>query len=326
MIAPFLLRDVQIGRSEKHHAPLGMGGSFYGLDHQNNQGEKDILAALETALENGITHFDTAAGYGNGYSERLLGRFMAADVNRRERMFLASKDNLDDISVQAIITAIDASRERLQIDFIDLYYLHWPRTGKDLRPLMEGLETARHQGKIHSIGVSNFSVEQMEQISEAGRIDAHQLGYNLLWRFDEQDVIPYCMKHNIAVIAYSALAHGILAGKYRQQLDFVPDDQRWTILLFRKDVWPGVYDAIETFKQVAERERLSLSHLALRWLLRQPAVTSVLVSAKNRQQVLDNAQALAVEIPDSVLDELTAISDGVIDAIPDEGNPFGYHP
>ena len=320
------LPPISIGRSEKTHFPLGIGGSFYGLDHGHRQGEADILAALETALELGITHFDTATGYGNGYSERLIGRFIAEEPTRRDRIFLASKFSSDEISAQSIISAIDASRERLQTDMIDLYYLHWPRTGKDLRPWMEGLETARHQGKIHAIGVSNFSIDQMDQIAEVGRIDAHQLGYNLLWRFDEHDIIPYCASNGIAVVVYSALAHGILAGKYPKQLEFVPDDQRWSITLFRKDVWPQVYDAVEALKRVAEREQHSLVHLSLRWLLRQPGVTSVLASAKNRAQSLANAKALEADIPDNVMEEITIISDRVVQHIPDEGNPFGYHP
>jgi myo-inositol catabolism protein IolS len=318
---------VQIGRSEKYHARLGVGGSFYGLDHGNRQGEADILAAMEVAFEHGITHFDTATGYGgNGYSERLIGRFMAADPSRRDRIFLASKSSSDEISAQIMMDAIDGSLERLQTDMIDLYYVHWPRTGKDLRPLMEGLETARQQGKIGAIGVSNFSVAQMEQIAEVGRIDAHQLGYNLLWRFDEQDIIPYCIEHSIAIVVYSALAHGILAGNYARQLEFVPGDQRWTILLFREGVWSHVYEAVEEFKAIAKREGRSLAHLALRWLLQQEGVTSVLVSAKNQQQALTNIQAMEGEISASVFDELTAISSRVMELIPDEGNPFGYHP
>jgi myo-inositol catabolism protein IolS len=317
---------VKIGRSEKLHLPLGMGGSYYGLDHGQQQGERDILAAMEAALELGISHFDTATGYGNGYSERLLGRFIRAKSGRREQIFLASKANLDDISVSGILKEIDASRERLQTDLIDLYYLHWPRTGQDMRPWMEGLEIARQKAWIRAIGVSNFSVLQMDQLLEVGQIDAYQLGYNLLWRFAETDIIPYCAAKNISVVAYSALAHGILAGKYPQNLEFVPGDQRWSITLFKADVWEHVFEGVESFKALAAREHYALSQLALRWLLHQPAVTSVLVSAKNKQQVLSNRKALDLEIPDAVFDELTRLSDRVIQAIPDEGNPFGYHP
>ena len=317
---------VRIGPSGKPHLPLGMGGSYYGLDHRQRQGEPDILAAFEAALECGITHFDTATDYGQGYSESLLGRFMTADPSRRERIFLTSKANPDEVSARAIVAAVDASRDRLRTDVIDLYYLHWPRTGQDLRPWMEGLETAREQGKIRAVGVSNFSVPQMDQIAEAGQIDAYQLGFNLLWRFGEQDIVPYCADHRVALVVYSALAHGILSGKYDRQLAFTTGDQRWTISLFRDDVWPQVYEAVEEMKQLAANNHLSLSHLAVRWLLSNPAVAAVLVSAKNRSQVLANAQALTVKIPDGVLDELTAISDRARPAIPDEGNPFGYHP
>jgi myo-inositol catabolism protein IolS len=213
MSSESVLARVQIGGSQKRHLPLGMGGSFYGLDHQHQQGESEILSALEAALENGITHFDTATDYGYGYSERLLGRFIAADFKRREHIFLASKANLNDISARAINKAIEASLERLQTDVIDLYYLHWPRTGQDMRPWMQGLEAARQQGKIRAIGVSNFSVTQMQQLAKVGQIDAYQLGCNLLWRFGEKEILPYCAAQGIAVIAYSALAHGILSGK-----------------------------------------------------------------------------------------------------------------
>jgi myo-inositol catabolism protein IolS len=320
------LPRVQLAQSEERLLPLGMGGSFYGLDHGQRQGEADILAALEAALEVGITHFDTATDYGQGYSERLFGRFINAESDRRERVFLASKANLNDTSARAVTDAIDASLARLRTDAIDLYYLHWPRTGQDMRAWMEGLEAARSQGKIRAIGVSNFSVAQMEHISEVGRIDVYQLGYNLLWRFGEADVVPYCAEHDIDIVVYSALAHGILSGKYAQQLEFAPEDQRWTITLFRGDVWPHVYDAVEAMKEVAARANLSLSHLALRWLLRQRGVNTVLVSAKNRQQVLANAQALEVEVPDDVVDELTRLSDRAMQSVPNEGNPFGYHP
>lgn len=326
MSQQFKLPSVQIGTDTGNHAPLGMGGSFYGVSDWDGQAVADILAAMELALENGITHFDTASGYGGGESEKLIGRFMTADTSRRDRLFLASKANLNDTSRGAMLAAIDGSRDRLQTDVIDLYYIHWPRTGKDLRPMAEALETARQQGKIKAIGVSNFSVEQMQQVSEVAKLDAHQLGYSLLWRFPEVDVIPYCVEKDIAVVVYSSLAHGILAGKYERHLSFDPDDQRWRILHFRDDVWGNLYDAVEKFKALASYSKQSLVHLAIRWLLHQQGVTSVLVSAKNAKQAQSNIDALSCDIDDAILDELTFISNEAMHHIPDEGNPFGYHP
>lgn len=317
---------VQIGSIENRHAPLGMGCSFYGVSEWGGQQTDAILEAMATALDNGITHFDTAEGYGGGESERLIGQFLSADTSRRDKLFLASKANLNDTTKQAMLDAIDASRDRLQTDVIDLYYIHWPRTGKDLRPMMEGLETARQQGKIKAIGVSNFAIEHMEQVSEVGTIDAHQLGYSLLWRFPERDIIPYCNENNIAVVVYSALAHGILAGKYQRDLTFDADDQRWRILHFREDVWSNVYESMTAFNAVAERIDKPLAQLAIRWLLHQQSVTSVLVSAKNPTQALGNATALQGDIDVSIMDELTAISNEAMQHIPDDGNPFGYHP
>lgn len=320
------LSPVAIGANTGSHAPLGMGCSFYGVSDWEGQQGSDILLAMQVALENGITHFDTAEGYGKGESERLIGRFLREDGSRRERMLIASKANLNDLTVDAMLKAIDGSRDRLGVDVIDLYYIHWPRTGKDLRPIAEGLERARQQGKIRAIGVSNFSVAQMSQVAEVATIDAHQLGYNLLWRFPERDIIPYCVENNIAVVVYSALAHGILSGKYQRELAFRQGDQRWTILHFREDVWSAIYEDVEQMKILAHESGQSLVHLALRWLLNQSGVTSVLVSAKNRAQALSNIRALSADVDGTTLAELTRLSDLAMTRIPDEGNPFGYHP
>jgi myo-inositol catabolism protein IolS len=225
-----------------------------------------------------------------------------------------------------MIDAVDASRARLQTDVIDLYYIHWPRTGRDLRPWMEGLETARQEGKIRAIGVSNFSIAQMEQVAEAGHIDAHQMLYNLLWRFNERDLIPYCVEHQIAIVTYSSIAHGILAGRYPRDLQLPPGDQRRDILPFHDDVWPSVYEAVEEFKQVAESAGRPLIHMAIRWLLHQPSVTTVLVGARDARQAESNAQALEGTIADDVFEKLTVASDRAMKHIPDKGNPYGYYP
>ena len=317
---------VQIGAAGKRHLPLGLGGTTFSPNQWSGQDDANLLAGMEASLAHGITHFDTGAGYGNGYSERLIGRFMTADPSRRERMFLASKASSDEMTAQTMLDAINGSRARLQTDVIDLYYIHWPRTGKDMRPWMEGLETARQRGLIRAVGVSNFSVEQMEQIAQVGKIDAHQMDYSLLWRFPERDLLPYCAAHGIAVVTYSSLAHGILTGKFARQTNFSEGDQRRDILLFRDDVWSEVYEVVEALKSAAEHSGRSLLHLAIRWLLHQPAVTSVLVSARNADQATFNAQSLDGSIPDSVFDELTAISDRAVHVIPDEGNPYDYHP
>ena len=321
-----MLENVQIGRDTQPHAPIGLGCSFYGVARYDESEVAGLLGAMAASLEGGITHFDTAHDYGAGKSERLIGRFLAEDPSRRDQILLASKANLKDVSAVVMQRAIDLSRQRLGTDIIDIYYIHWPITHADMRPWAEALESARRHGQIRAIGLSNFSIAQIEQVAEVAQIDALQLGYNLLWRFPEVDLIPYCHERGISVIAYSALASGILAGMYQRRLSFAPHDQRWGILHFRDDIWGALYPLVEQFNAVAARVDIALSQLALRWILHQPGVTAALVSAKNRRQAQANCAALEAEIDVSILEELSAISDEAMKQIPDEGNPFGYHP
>lgn len=316
------ITNLRIGPDEIGHSPLGFGGYSFGPEQWSGREDDNLLAAMEQALAQDMTHFDTASNYGDGHSERLIGQFMAAQPGRRERIYLASKYETDEMTVRAMLDAVDASRERLQTDVIDLYYIHWPRSDKDMRPWMEGLETARQQGKIRAIGVSNFSVEQMMALAQVGTIDAHQIPYNLLWRFAEREIIPYCVEQNIAVVTYSSIAHGILVGRFGPHPDFPAGDQRRDIVLFRPEVWPHVYEAVEACKDVAHRAGRSLVHLAIRWVLHQPHVTTALVGARNAQQSVSNGQALTGEIEDSVFDELSAISSELMQKIPDTGNPY----
>jgi aryl-alcohol dehydrogenase-like predicted oxidoreductase len=226
----------------------------------------------------------------------------------------------------AMLAEVDGSLRRLGTDYIDLYYIHWPRSGRDMRPTMEGLEQARRQGKIRSVGVSNFSAQQMQQVQEVGTIDAHQLGYNLIWRYAESEVIPFCSEHGIAVVTYSSIAHGILTGKFARVPDLSPGDQRHRILPFRADVWPHVYAGVEKLKTIAAELDRPLMHLAIRWILSRPGITSVVVGARNREQSEANFGALSGAIPAEVFARMTTISDEIVAHVPDEGNLFNHHP
>jgi aryl-alcohol dehydrogenase-like predicted oxidoreductase len=314
---------VQISPVLKSHAPLGLGCWTFGPDQWTGKEDSNLLAAMETSLAYGINHFDTAADYGKGHSERLIGKFMKG---RREAVFLATKANTDDLTVGAMLRHVSESLERLQTHFIDLFYIHWPRKGKDLRPWMEGLEIARKKGLIGAIGVSNFTVEQMEQVGEVGTINAHQLCYNLFWRYAEQDIIPYCRQHNIAVVTYSSIAHGILAGKFQRALNFQPGDGREKVLLFSDGVWSHIYEAVEQLKTLASEIGAPLTKLAIRWVLAQRGITSSLVGARDAAQARQNAEALDGDIPSSVFERMTAISDQVMQHIPDTGNVYLYYP
>ncbi|WP_319520444.1 aldo/keto reductase [uncultured Martelella sp.] len=310
---------ISIGPKGRACLPMGFGGSWYIPYSAANDRVQPLTEALDAAYEAGIRHFDTAGGYGDGRSEEILGAFLAS---RRDQVFLASKADPSETSATAMGAAVDDSLRRLGTDFIDLYYIHWPRSDKDLRPLMQALETARQQGKIGAIGVSNFSVEQMRQVQEAGRIDVHQLGYNLLWRKAEADLIPYCANNDIDVVTYSTLAHGILTGKFGATPDLAPGDQRNRILPFRPDLWPAVYAGVEKMKALAAEVGRPLMHLAIRWTLQRPGIAAVVAGARNRHQAEQNVEALTGEIPVDIFKRMTAISDEIAAQMPDQNNLF----
>lgn len=315
-------RDATIPPSDKTHHTLALGCWAFGGAQWGGQDDERSRAAMRAAFDRGLNHFDTATGYGGGRSEKLVGEFLAED-NRRKRVFLASKFNVKkDKTAEQLV---DESLERLQIDAIDLYYLHWP-TSEDMRPVMESLERCRDKGKIKAIGVSNFNIDQLQQVGEVATINALQVCYNLFWRFPERDVIPYCRENGIAVVTYSSIAQGILTGKFPRHPEFPEGDQRPKTVMFDEDVWPHVYEGVEQLKPLAQRVGQPLTHLAVQWVAAQPGVTSVLVGGRNAEQVERNAAALDEPVDREILNEMTKIGDEVMEHVPDVGNIFRHYP
>jgi aryl-alcohol dehydrogenase-like predicted oxidoreductase len=311
------MKTCRIGRIDFEPTVLGLGCWVFGGRDWGAQNDADSAATIEEALALGINHFDTAQGYGAGHSEQLCGQYLQSV---REQVFIATKSDLT--PRQEVQAKIDTSLKRLRCEMIDIFYIHWPKKGAEMRPMMEELERARDKEKIRGIGVSNFSVAQMEQVMEVGHIDAHQLCYNLLWRQDEADVIPFCIENDISVVTYSSIAQGILTGKYHRHNEFAPDDQRPQTVLFVKDVWPHIFEAVEEMKIIAREANRPLHHLALLWAASQPGVKSVLVGARNPQQIQDNVQAVDGEVEAEIFNRLTAISDRAIKHLPDVRNIF----
>ncbi len=291
------------------------------------QDDSDSLAAMEAALERGVRHFDTAQVYGGGRSERVCGQFVQG---KRDKVYLASK-GFPGGHPGSIVEALHGSLRNLGVDHVDLYYLHWPLKGVDMRPYMELLEKERAAGAIGAIGVSNFSVEQMEAVREAGVIDAHQLCYSALWRAAEDDVLPYCARNGIAAVAYSPLAQGILTGKFGRDPQLAADDVRRGSLFFRPDLWPAVHLTVELLQQAAAEAGRPPAHLALQWIRRQGlgregGIASMVVGARNGRQAREMAAALDTPAPGAALDRVQELSDSVRGWMPKEPNIFGFQP
>ncbi len=303
--------------------PMALGCWLFEPSAWQGPSRTTLLRMMDRALELGIRHFDTASDYGRGESEKLLGEFLKG---KRERVFLASKANPREVSAKSTLEHVNESLERLNTDVIDLYYIHWPRRGKDMRPVMEGLVKAKEAGKIRGIGVSNFSLTNMQEVSEVGKIDVHQLGYNFFWRLAEDEVIPYCQAKGIEVVTYSSIAQGILTGKFAQKLNLPASDQRNGIVFFQEDVWPYIYGATEELKGLAESINQPLVHLAIRWVIHQQGIHTAIVGAKNEAQMEMNAAALEADIPETIFEQMTEISNRVAKHIPKLSNMYDYNP
>lgn len=297
--------------SLSEHYPLGLGCWALGGKGWGGQSERDSLEVMETAFARGIRHFDTARIY--GVSEELVGRFIK---DKRADMFLASKvyPRGDGAFVRK---ELEQSLLKLQTDYIDLYYLHWPVEGQDIREQMEALADAREAGLIGAIGVSNYSSELLRLAMEVAPVDYLQIGYHLFWRVAEKDLIPYCRDNGIRVVSYSSLAQGILAGKFTQHPVFPKGDHRADrVIHFQPDVWPHVYAAVEELKGLAAATGQPLSHLALQWCASREGINTVLVGARNRKQMLENATALETPAEAAILAEMTRISDALLPLLP----------
>jgi len=312
------------GRPLADQPTLALGCWSFGGAQWAGQEDADSRAAMGAALEHGVTHFDTATDYGGGRSEKVVGEFARG---RRDRLYLASKFNCSkEPTPEQAVAAVDKSLERLGTEFIDLYYLHWPKSGIDIRPAIEGLDRARGQGKIGAVGVSNFSVDQLESVGAVARIDALQICYNLFWRFADRDVLPYCRDQGIDVVTYSSLAQGVLTGKFPENPEFDEGDVRNHTVHFEDAVWPHVYAGVERLRPIAEAADRPIAHLAIQWAAAQPGVSSVLVGARNAEQMTRNAQAMANPVGEDVLAAVSAVGDDVMQHVPDVGNMFRYYP
>jgi myo-inositol catabolism protein IolS len=300
---------------------LGLGCWEFSDIGTGKADDQNSLSVLHAASELGVTHYDTARSYGDGQSENVVGLALQKVSGP---VFVASKTRAS--TREETIEAVKTSLSLLHRDRVDLYYIHWPQKGFDLRPMMETLEELRTEGLIGLIGVSNFSVSDMESVAEVGTIDAHQICYNLLWRYPERDVIPYCLENGIEVVTYSSIAQGLLSNKRRGPDSFEPGDARAGTIYYKPEVWPKLSPIVEEMRTVSQEAGVSLSALAIQWVLAQPAIVSSLVGARSIEQLKSNVAAAEGVLSPEVHDELTALSAAAMEHLPDVGNIFLHYP
>ncbi|NES86876.1 MAG: aldo/keto reductase, partial [Moorea sp. SIO2B7] len=197
-----------------------------------------------------------------------------------------------------------------------------PAPGAPLRKHMSALNRLKEQGKIRAIGVSNFSRSQLAEASQYGRIDSLQPPYSLFWRQVEQDAMPYCVEHNISIIAYSSLAQGLLTGKFGREHKFQEGDHRSKNKLFNGDNYQRAQQALAQLRPIAERHQCTLAQLSLAWLMSQPQ-TNAIAGFRNSAQAIQNAQAVEVKLSADELQDIDQIGRLVTDHLDD--NPVMWN-
>jgi aryl-alcohol dehydrogenase-like predicted oxidoreductase len=254
--------------------------------------DAESIAAIHAALGHGINVIDTAPAYGFGRSEEIVGQAIA-ESGLREQVVIATKTGLEwcddkvfrNAGRARILKEVEDSLRRLRTDHIDIYQVHWPDPLVAIEETAEAMRTLFAQGKIRAIGVSNFSVDQMERFRSVAPLHVLQSPFNLFEREIEQDVLPYCRKYNIATLGYGALCRGLLSGRMTPLTTFTGDDLRHTDPKFIEPRFSQYLSAVQELDRVA-RDGFGkrVIHLAVRWIL-DSGITTALWGARHPEQL-----------------------------------------
>ncbi len=303
---------IRIGATDLRVNPVGMGtNSVGGHNLYGPQDEQHGKALVRAAVELGIDFFDTAYIYGPERSEVLTGEVIA-ELGMRDRVVLATKgayrptaDGMSiDNSPAFLVQCVEESLQRMQTDDIDLFYIHLPDESTPKDEAVGALQRLREQGKIRAIGVSNFSLSQLEEANRNGHVDVVQSQYSLLHREPERDLLPYIVRHGLSFVPYFPLACGMLAGKYRADMTFT--DFRADQPMFQPDVFEANLARVEALRPIAEAHGMDVAQVALAWCLAQPGIDVIIPGAKNEAQLRGNLRAASVRLAPAELETLSA--------------------
>lgn len=289
-----------------------------GTDWGPNESEQAVISAIGTALDAGINWIDTAEVYGRGISEQLVGQAVSG---RRQEVVVATKvapaDEGSGFRPEQIASACDASLQRLGLEEIDLYQLHWPDpTGIPVEESWGAMAELQGAGKVRFIGVSNFDRELIQQCEAIRHVDSLQQELSML-SLQDRELIRWCREEGTGVVSYGPLAFGILTGAITDETRLPDGDWRISdpaeshdpddVDLFAPDTLKEGLAIVEAARPIAERLGVSLSQLALAWNWHQPGVTSAIAGSRNPDHVRDNAAAGDLELDDATLEELDAL-------------------
>jgi aryl-alcohol dehydrogenase-like predicted oxidoreductase len=302
-----------LGRTDIQISPVALGcwpiAGMTSLDVN----ERDSLATLEACLELGVNFLDTAYCYGaHGESEKLIARALG---HRREELVIATKCGIHwDENVQQVrdgrpatlAREVDESLRRLKTDRVELLYLHAPDPNTPVTESAGELRRIMEAGKARSIGVSNFSLDQLIAFHAVCPITAFQPPYNMLQRQIETELLPWCMANNVAVIVYWPLMKGLLAGKLSRDHVFKSGDGRPKYPMFQGEEWQKNQDFVDELRAIAAETGHSVAQVVINWTMHQPGITAALCGAKRPDQIRDNAGAMGWKLSQAQLAKIDA--------------------
>lgn len=295
------------------HGAFAIGGNMWGGNEK-----QDSINSIHASLDHGVTSIDTAPFYGFGLSEEMIGEAIKGkdrskiqlltkfglvwdgSNNGKGEFFFDANDDGKIIPVykfaskENIIKEVEESLKRLGTDYIDLLQLHWPDLTTPISETMETMELLIQQGKIRAAGVSNYSVEQMEEANKTFKLASNQVSYSMLNREIENNLVPYSLENNSGIIVYSPMERGLLTGKYFKEDQLKENDHRKGY--FSQFDLDKVKKFLEKIEPIAQDKGSTLSQLVLRWTTLQPAITVILAGARNAQQAIENAKAMSFDL------------------------------
>jgi aryl-alcohol dehydrogenase-like predicted oxidoreductase len=301
----------RLGDSDLEISEISLGSW---LTYSGGVEREHTEACTKAAFDVGINFFDTANIYGVGAAETAWGEILK-DYERDSyilatKLFFPMSDTDRGLSREQIHKQIDASLERLQTDYVDLYQCHRPDPDTPIEETMEGFAEVIEAGKVREIGFSEWTVEQIEaslEVPDTKKFVSSQPQYNAIWRAPEAEVIPFCAEHGISQVVWSPLAQGVLTGKYKPG-EPPPEDSRAASEemggMMDRYCSDQVLEAVQRLVPIAEQAGMSMATMALAWVLREENVASAITGASRPEQVHSNAEAAGVKLSQDTLDAI----------------------
>ncbi|EFH90245.1 aldo/keto reductase [Ktedonobacter racemifer] len=305
------------GKTGMEITPIGLGAWAIGGGNWQfgwgSQDDNESIATIHRAIDLGVNWIDTAAVYGLGHAEEIVGKALQGRgekpyiFTKCERTWTERREIVPSLKAASIQREVEDSLRRLDVDVIDLYQIHWPQPEEDIEEGWSTLVKLKEQGKVRAIGVSNFSVEQMERCKKYGPVETLQPPYSLLNRDAERDLLPYCERENIGVIVYSPMSSGLLSGRMtKERVAQMPDDD------WRKNSpdfqSPRLERNLELAKMLTEDigfpHNVGAGVVAIAWVLSNPAVTGAIVGARHPNQIEDLLPAAELRLSELELDQI----------------------